>query len=73
MSGPILAQGHQGSIGQGDEAVFAAFAAANVHPPSLGINVCDGEVKGFTQPEPHGVDGKDKNTIANLLGGISDP
>ncbi len=73
VDGPILAQGHQGSTGQSDKAVFAAFTTANVYAVAFGIDIGDGETEGLAQPEAHGIGGQEERTLAGLLRGGEDP
>ena len=52
---PLLAQQHQGALGQRDVTIPVALAGAEVQEHPLGINVTDGQRESFAQTQAAGV------------------
>lgn len=57
MGRPIVTQGVQGDLGQGDIPVLGALAAMDMDAHALFVNIADLQVQGFVEPQSTGING----------------
>ena len=73
MGFPLLAQEHQGALGQRDVAIPVALAGADMEEHALGIEVTDLQAQALAQAQAAGVKSDEANAVVQGGNGRQDP